>query len=97
VVRRKCRKITFITDSRFGGTRKKLVKLSSRLKKSGVKIVREGTIRTLRFPAEEYKGAKPSKSYRKSFVIDRYPGEIWNDVYKKVNKIQAPYYKPVNC
>lgn len=95
--RRKCRKIVFITDSRFGGTRKKLVALGRRLKRSGVKIVREGSVRTLRFPAEKYRGAKPSKSWRKQYVIDRRVGEVWDDVYRKVNKIQAPYYEPVNC
>ena len=88
--------IEFITDSRFKGTKKKLQLMDRRLKKSGVRILRQGTIRELNFPAESYKGAKPSKSWRKSYVIERNKGQTWNDVMTKVNKIYAPKYRRIN-
>ena len=88
-------KIEFITDSRFRGTKKKLQLMDKRLKKSGVKILNQGSIRELNFPAESYKGAKPSKSWRKLYVIERNKGQTWNDVMTKVNKIYAPKYKRI--
>lgn len=87
---KKCYRIDFITDDRFGGTRAKLVSMDKKLKKSGVEIVNEGSIRPLTFENGK------TKQWRKNYTIGK--GSLkWKEVYGRVNKIYAPFYKGVNC
>ena len=85
-----CYKIQFITDDRFGGTRRKLVTMDKELKKTGVQIVNEGSIYPLTFENGK------TKQWRKDYTIGK--GNLkWKEVYGKINKIQAPFYKSVRC
>ena len=93
---KKCVKFQFITDTRFKGTKNQLLMMDKKLKKSGVKIIREGNVRELDWEAESYPGAKPSKQWRKDYVVAK-NGGTWNDVYEKVNKIKPVPYKKVSC
>lgn len=92
----KCVKFQFITDTRFGENKKKLIEMDRKLKKSGVNIIREGSIREIDWDAESYTGAKPSKQWRREYVVGKNSG-TWNDVYGKVNKIKPVPYKKVSC
>lgn len=86
--------IEFITDSRFGGTKDHLKKMIKQMQKTNVQIVHEGDIRELDWEAESYAGAKPSKQWRKRYVIGK--GNMkWKEVFGKINKIYAPYYKQI--
>ena len=93
--------IEFITDQRFKGTKAKLKSMDKKLKiaMDGLTCVslKEATgIRELNFPAETYAGAKPSKQWRKKYIVSKScRNPTWNEVMGKINKIQAPYYKRV--
>ena len=91
-----CKEFTFITDDRFRGTKSKLNLLSKKLKKSGIDIVQERNVRSLIFPPE-VKGGKKSKQWRQTFVVNKRTNETWDDVFSKINKIQANPYKSVSC
>jgi hypothetical protein len=91
--------IEFITDSRFKGTKQKLVAMDKRLKKEinkfggCVSLKEVSGIRELNFSM----GPDPaSKSWRKKYHISKSCAKpTWNDVMHRINKIQAPYYKRI--
>jgi len=91
--------IEFITDERFKGTKKKLVSMDKRLKKSlgemdGVKVRDATKIREIKWNATE--GEKAHKQWRKKYIISKSNRKhTWDKVMGKVNKIQAPYYKRI--
>ena len=86
--------IQFITDERFGGTKKQLQSMDRRLKSTlkdmkGVSLRDISGIREINFGVNQ-------KQWRKKYVISkRSRDHTWNEVMKKVNKIQAPFYKRV--
>ena len=84
--------IEFISDSRFGGSKKKLIAMDRKLKKTGVKIVNQGAIRTIHFPASDIN--ESTWSWRKRYIIDK-GNMTWREAITKINKIHAPYYKRV--
>ena len=88
--------IQFITDSRFKGTRKKLVSMDKRLKNAikkldGVSLRENSGIRKVTFSI----GVRNTQ-WRKSYIISKKTREVtWNQIMGKINKIQAPFYKRV--
>jgi len=85
-----CYRIQFITDDRFEGTKEKLMSMDKELKKTGVQIINEGEIRPLTFENEK------NKQWRKDYTIGK--GNLkWKEVYGKINRIYAPFYKKVRC
>lgn len=86
-------KIQFITDERFAGTKEKLKEMIRKMKKSGVQIVHEEDMYELDW-SKEMPNEKKAKQWRKNYTIGK--GNMrWKEVYEKINKIYAPYYKPV--
>lgn len=91
--------IEFITDERFKGTKKKLKTMDKRLKKEMDKLscvsIRDKTgIREIKWSKKG--NEKAHKQWRKRYIISKKcRTQTWDDVMKKINKIQAPYYKRV--
>jgi len=88
-------KIEFITDTRFKGTRNKLISMDKRLKDIGIEITWESSIRELDWDAEDYEGAKPSKQWRKEYIIEKGKFKTWNQAMARINSIYAPRYKRI--
>lgn len=86
----KCYKIQFITDSRFGGTKRKLISMDKKLMKSNVNVIGATPIRNITFENGK------TKQWRKEYIIAK-GIQTWREVMTKVNKIQAPVYKKVSC
>lgn len=85
--------IEFITDERFGGTQKKLKAMIKKMQKTNVQILHEGSIREIDW-SKENPTETPNRQWRKRYVIGK--GNMkWKEVYGKINKIYAPYYKPI--
>lgn len=87
---KKCYKIEFIVDSRFGGTKRKLITMDKKLMKSNIGVIGATPIRALTFENGK------TKQWRRGYIISR-GNQTWREVMTKVNKIQAPFYKRVNC
>jgi len=91
--------IEFITDERDKGTKKKLVLMDKRLKKSlgemdGVRVRDATKIREIKWDA--LGSEKAHKQWRKKYIISKSNRKYtWNKVMGKINKIQAPYYKRI--
>lgn len=88
----KCLKFQFIQDSRFNGSKSKLISMDKQLKKF-VKIVGEGSIRTIHFPKSNEE--EETISWRKEYIVEKIG--TWDETMSKINKIQAPFYKKVKC
>ena len=85
--------IQFISDSRFSGSKKNLVAMDKKLKKTGIEIVSQGSIRTVCFP--KTKDEEKSCSWRKKYIVNKGKNKTWKEAMTKVNKIQAPFYKRI--
>jgi len=91
--------IEFITDQRFKGTKAKLKSMDKRLKialegETCVSIRDKTGIREVHF--SEAQGEKAHKQWRKSYIISKSCRKpTWNEVMRRINKIQAPYYKRI--
>lgn len=92
-------KFQFITDTRFKGTKKQLVSMDKRLKKSlrkleGVELKTTEPLYELDWDAENYEGAKPSKQWRITYVVSKNTKKVsWNTIMGKINKIKPVHYK----
>ena len=91
----------FITDSRFGGTEKKLQNMDKKLKEvikkmPGVYLKELTKIRELTWNRVEIPKEERGVQWRKKYLVSKSTRNItWNDVMGEINKIQAPYYKRV--
>ena len=86
--------IEFITDQRFKGTKAKLKSMDKKLKiaMDGLACVSLKEVTGIR----EIDWDDGEKQWRKKYVISKSCRKTtWNDVFGKVNKIYAPYYKRV--
>lgn len=91
-------KFTFITDDRFDkDIYNKLVSMDRRLKKLLKPlpvILTELQIRELNWERGSGNDDKPTKQFRKTYYLGKLNRSItWNDVYRTINKIKAPYYQ----
>ena len=88
-------KIEFITDTRFRGTKAQLISMDRRLKETGIEILQESEMREIDWDAEGYEGAKPSKQWRKEYIIEKGKFKTWRQAMGKINPIYAPKYRRV--
>jgi len=85
----------FITDDRFGGTKKKLQSMNRRLKRS-IKTLDGVNLRIIRplFHLTFENGK--TNQWRITYIVSKNTKDVtWNDVFGKINKIKAPHYKQV--
>lgn len=91
-------KFTFITDDRFNkDIYNKLVSMDKQLKELlkhlPVKL-EELNIKELHFKEGKGMDDEPTNQYRKTYYLSKFNRSItWNDVYRTINTIQAPYYQ----